>query len=403
MGPTARNDDVTHAWRRYLSAADRERRAAEERAEPAYPHFSEDGHWRLRLASETSSWHGERYEHGNWTAGFSHGVWWLRAIGADDEAARAFAHRRLPDLAPRAEDITTHDLGFLFSPSFVLGHDLGHVTNGSGADQAGVAHRAARTLAARMNDQGGFLQAFGTIGDPRSAGTSTIDTMLNLPLLWWSAAHGGDPGLHVLARRHARTSARLYFRSDDSTSHLLRFDPHTGALVERATFQGAGDSSCWSRGQAWAACGFAWAYAATGETELLEASERAAAYFLDRLPASGVPPWDFSDTDPEAPRDASAATVTALGALILAETHPDPARRTAYAAQGRDVLVAACGTSLNDAPDVDGILVDSCYSKPDGLGIAGATGWGDYFTGLALALATGTVDLPTALGFVPES
>src|SRR5690606_31894716 len=243
------------------------------------------GRWRLLDAGQRSSWSGTTYEHGNWTAGFWHGVQWLRAYGADDAGSAELAARRLADLEDRADDTTTHDLGFLFFPSYVLGHRLGYVDR----ERVVVAHRAAALLARRFNARGGYLQAFGAIGDARSAGTSTIDTMLNLPLLWWASADGGDPALFEAARWHARTSARLYFRPDGSTYHLLHFDPLSGALATRGTFQGAGTDSCWSRGQAWAVCGFAWAYAATGEPELLDAAERASGYFVDRLPPTGVP------------------------------------------------------------------------------------------------------------------
>ncbi len=58
--------------------------------------------------------------------------------------------------------------------------------------------------------------------------------------------------------------------------------------------------------------------------------------------------------------------------------------------------LAAC---VNDTEGTEGILLQSCYSKPHGLGLACATAWGDFFFGAALALARNVVPLDTLLGF----
>jgi unsaturated chondroitin disaccharide hydrolase len=385
---------VQDAWGAWLAAARRELERSRQHPAAEFPHFSQDGRWRLLDVRSTSRWDGEVYEHGNWTAGFWFGVMWLLAAGERNDEAAAVAGERLGWLLPRASDTTTHDLGFLFYPSVALGRLLGFVPND--AEQAAI--EAAGTLARRFNPRGDYLQAFGPIGDPRSAGTSTVDTMMNLPLLWWAAGHGGDPNLFDIARRHARTTARLFLRLDGSTYHLNHFDPLSGAILHRGTFQGASDRSCWSRGQAWVICGFAWSFATAGEPEFLTVADRTADWFWRTLGEGAVPPWDFADDSPEAVKDASAAAIAALGAFILAQVHPDSGRRHRYAelaAQTLDKLTASC---LNHDPAQDGILLHSCYSKPHGLGLDGATGWGDFFLGLTLATVTGTLPLATVLG-----
>ena len=125
---------------------------------------------------------------------------------------------------------------------------------------------------------------------------------------------------------------------------------------------------------------------------------RTAAYFWDHLPPDGVPPWDFSDELAGAERDASASAVAALGTLILGRTHPEERERARHWTQGVELLgrLAAC---MNDAEGTDGILIRSCYSKPHRLGLACATAWGDFFFGLALALAVDAVPLGAVLGF----
>jgi unsaturated chondroitin disaccharide hydrolase len=374
---------VARAWERYLEAAGREIRRSADHPPGLFPHVTADGRWQLLDAEARSDDSGGHYEHGNWTAGFRSGVAWLHALGTGQHGSAQTARHWARAVSGRATDHTTHDIGFLFFPGTAL-PDLAGRLGDDDADLVATGHQAARTLAARWNPRTGLLQAFGPVGSPRLAGTSTIDTMMNLPLLWWAGRHGGDGVLFDIARRHARTSARLYLRPDGSTYHLLHLDPLTGAVLRRGTFQGSDDASCWSRGQAWSVCGMAWAFAATGEAELLETAERCAAYFFDRLPDDAIAPWDFT-ADDQAP-DASASAAVALGCLFLEQVHPNGDAGRAYGSAGRALLSDLGDNSINTGPD-DGILLHSTYSLPHNRGVDGATGFGDFYVGLALGCA----------------
>jgi unsaturated chondroitin disaccharide hydrolase len=352
-----------------------------------YPHYSTNGQWHRVPIDETSGWVDDSfYDHGNWTAGFSVGLAWLRRLGDLGDPPSPAMRNALSDIGTRATDETTHDLGFLFYPSFSLGQMLGSLS----AEDAAPASDAARVLGSRFNGSGQFIQAFGAKTDPRSAGTSTIDTMMNLPLLWWaSKQYEKDSGLFDIARRHAVTSARNFFREDGSTFHLIRFDTKTGALLERGTFQGASAASCWSRGQAWAIAGFAWAFGATGDEMFSDAAERAWKYFEERIPSNGVVPWDFGDMSQDAVSDASASAAAALGALLLSQRHPSERLRGECRAAAVAILEALHANAVRQDDQSQGILLRSCYSKPHDLGVRGATPYGDFYYGLALALATG--------------
>ena len=385
---------MTAAWDDYRLAASREYQRSLERAECLYPHYSENGSWELLDVDALSSWQDGSYEHGNWTAGFWFGTMWLSALASGDEGPAELAKVRLSRLAGRATDATTHDLGFLFFPSVVLGYECGFLTD----EEAVSAVEAARMTARRFNDMGRYIQAFGPVADARTSGTSTVDTLMNLPLLWWAAARTHNSRLLDVARHHARTSARLLLRPDGSTIHLMQLDPLSGAFVTESTLQGASSNSSWSRGSGWAVCGLAWSYAVTGESELLDAAERAANYYEKVATPGELPPWDFTHATPDVPRDASAAAVVALGYLILGNCHPDPAERSRYDTAGRDLLEVVGRLAINRDPDVDGILLHSCYSVPHGRGVDGATGWGDFYFGLALAVAEGVLPLEKILG-----
>lgn len=373
------------AWQEFCAVATKEAAFGNDNdGARLFPEYSEDGRWVRTPVDRLSRIVGDDYDHGNWSPGFWFGTRWLSGhlggAGIDAEAVRI----RWPGLVERAEDHTTHDLGFIFYPSVVLGQALGLV------DQDGleVGVRAADQLGRRFNPHGDYLQAFGPIGHPKTAGTSTMDTMMNLPLLWWAGAVPGKENLLLVAKRHARATARAFFRPDGSTYHLIRYDPTAGSVRWRGTFQGSGDASCWSRGQAWAVAGFAWAGLATGETEFLETAEWAATYFLDKLEPDRLPPWDFGEKGSDVVPDASAAAIVALGLLIL-EATASGHQAVEHHRAGVDLLERCHRHAQNSGGESEGVLPLSCYSLPHGKGVWGATAWGDFYYGLALALATG--------------
>jgi unsaturated chondroitin disaccharide hydrolase len=328
-----------------------------------FPHVTDAGRWRRLPPSLTGRWGEGGWAHGNWTAGFGVGVLWRLYERTRDSRWAEAAAAALDRLAPRADDGNTHDIGFLFWPSAALGADL---TGDRSFRRLGL--RAARTLAGRRQP-GGYLAAWGPLDDLRARQSSTIDTMMNLPLLWWT----GDAALRDAARTHAETAVRAYLRADGSTCHTVRFDPATGAVLERGTFQGLAAASSWSRGQAWAIAGFARAWRETGEPAFRDAAARAAEYFLARLAGNPVPAWDFADPDPSAPRDSSAAVIAAAGLLDL--------DRRADAVRLLTAVLAAC---LNRG-DADGLLLHACYSRPHNDGVDCAAIWGDYFCLTCLA------------------
>jgi unsaturated chondroitin disaccharide hydrolase len=301
-----------------------------------------------------------------WTGGFVAGQLWLAAAltGRDDFASEAAAVTEL--LAPRAEQPTTHDLGFLFWPSAVLGH---RATGEERYCELGL--RAAGSLARRLLPAG-VIQVIGELDDPELRGRTIADTFPNLLLLWWAEREGvAEAG--VAARAHLAACVPAYVRPDGSTFHAVRF-ADDGRVLERGTINGFSADSTWARGQAWTVHGLASAWRATQDPELRAAAERTAAYFVERLPPDGIPQWDF-DAPPGGPRDASAAAIAASALLELGRD--EDAHRLLLA------LVAEC---VNHGSD-DGLLLHCCYRYSVGKAVDSATSWGDFFLLDALARA----------------
>lgn len=305
-------------------------RESAEQLDPAagYPRSTRpDGSWELAPAT-------------SWTSGFFAGSLWKMYAATHDTAWRRLAERWTNGLAGNDTRTDTHDLGFLIFTSFGAGYRL----TGNPWYRA-VIDSASRALATRFSDRVGAIKSWDTeqANDRRRSWRYPviIDNMMNLEMLFWAAAHGGDARWQTIAERHALTSARAHVRDDGSTAHVALFDPATGDLLGRATWQGYSDSSVWARGQAWAIYGFTSAYEATRRPELLATARRVADWYVDHLPPDGVPFWDFSDPAvPNALRDASAAAVAAAGLLSLAGDAggTDSARYGAAAERGLRTL-----------------------------------------------------------------
>ncbi|KAI9170605.1 glycoside hydrolase family 88 protein [Paramyrothecium foliicola] len=228
---------------------------------------------------------------------------------------------------------TTHDLGFMIFPWARLAWTLDHDVLARD-----TIIRASQTLASRYVPAAGAIRSWDTcttlrysFTDPTSDFLFIIDNMMNLDMLFWAACETNDEAMYHIALNHAKKSQACHVRDDNSTIHLVVLDPHTGTIKSRLTNQGYSDTSSWTRGQAWAIAGFAQTYSWTGDESFLDTSRACADYFLSKLPATGVPPWDFcAPQDREQPPDTSAAIIAAYGMLLIHEALKQKGQNSAY-------------------------------------------------------------------------
>lgn len=343
--------------------------------EGGYPHYTdpESGDWVTLPPDLTGGLKNGKWNHGNWTAGFWPGLLWLAYAHTKDDPFKCLALAAVEPLKERTQDSNTHDIGFLFHSAFCLGCDL---TDDPDLRETGLA--AADTLTHRFNPKGQYIQAWGPRGTGEWIGTSTIDTMMNLPLLWWAFQETKSERYREVAAAHAKTTLQNLVREDHSTVHLGIYHPETGKLKRQTTFQGFRDESCWARGQSWGIYGFALAFEHTGHKPFLQAACKLTDYFLDRLPADLVPPYDFdAPTGPDTPRDSSAAAIAAGGMLQLAKTSGDYC--TLYRQSAHRILALLSQNYLDHENQTQGIVKHACYSKPHNEGVDSCFIVGDYF------------------------
>lgn len=289
-----------------------------------------------------------------WTNGFFAGMMWQMYIQTGKheflETAR-FTERALDQCFTTYLGLN-HDIGFMWLTTAVSDFRV------TGSEQAKVRGlHAANLLAGRFNPAGNFIRAWNDFGDGQDArGYAIIDSLMNLPLLYWAEGITKDFRYQHIAKKHADTILQYFLRSDGSVHHIVEFDPQTGAFICGHGGQGYADGSSWSRGQAWAIYGFALSYRYTKDKAFLDASKQVAHYFLAAIPSSGLVPVDFRQPDVNAPVDCSAAAIAACGMLELSDLVPDSEKKM-YLGGAERLLQRLLRDNCDFSRDTDGILM----------------------------------------------
>jgi rhamnogalacturonyl hydrolase YesR len=171
--------------------------------------------------------------------------------------------------------------------------------------------QSAQTLATRFNPAVGCIRSWDHNTDKWDYPV-IIDNMMNLELLMWASKETGDENLKNIAVKHAQTTMKNHFREDNSSFHVIDYNPETGEVENRNTHQGYADESAWTRGQAWGLYGYTMMYRETGMQESLIQAEKIAGFILKQngLKEGKIPYWDFNAPNiPNEPYDASAAAI----------------------------------------------------------------------------------------------
>ncbi len=250
---------------------------------------------------------------GDWCSGFFPGeLWYLYEYTKDTSWLNAAKEFTAPIEAEQYTK-TTHDLGFEIYCSAGNAYRLT-----KNAHYKEVILNAARSLSTRFNPVVGCIKSWDNTRQWKYP--VIIDNMMNLELLFEASKISGDTSFSHIAIVHANTTLKNHFRPDHSSYHVIDYDPETGNILHKQTAQGYADSSAWARGQAWGLYGFTLCYRETGNKIYLNQAEHIAKFILTHpnLPADLVPYWDYNAPYRQsAPRDASAAAITASALLEL--------------------------------------------------------------------------------------
>lgn len=250
----------------------------------------------------------------DWCSGFFPGCLWLLAELTQDSSWQYSAAKYTRLLESEQWNGGTHDMGFKIMCSY-----------GNGLKQIGNTHyseviiQSAKTLITRYNEKVGSIRSWDH-NSQRWDFPVIIDNMMNLELLFKATGLTGDSLYHHIAVTHANTTLKNHFRPDNSSYHVVDYDPETGVIREKVTHQGDTDESAWSRGQAWGLYGYVMCYRFTKNPEYLDQAVKIADFILSHpnLPSDKIPMWDFNYTELSGEsRDVSAATIIASALFEL--------------------------------------------------------------------------------------
>ena len=250
-----------------------------------------------------------------WCSGFYPGTLWYLYAYTKDENIRKEAEKRLAILEKEKYYTGNHDLGFMMYCSF--GTAYKYTNNPAYKDVVTI---AAKSLSTRYRPAIKSIQSWNS--SARLNCPVIIDNMMNLELLHWVSDHGGDPIFKEIAVTHANTTIANQFRPDNSSYHVVDWDLNTATVLKKITWQGAADSSAWSRGQTWGLYGYTMMYRFTKNPAYLSQAKKIAHFILSNpnLPSDKIPYWDFDAPGiPNEPRDASSGAIMASALLELGQ------------------------------------------------------------------------------------
>lgn len=329
------------------------------------------------IGNGDSNWRKVNYR--DWTCGFWPGILWYAYECTKDEQWKRQAVRFSSSMARLVDSAAIdHDLGFQVYTSIGNGYRL---TNDN--YYKNILLRAADTLSRLFNPKVGTILSW-----PRSVPgvdwpmrhNTIMDNMINLELLFWASKNGGNKQLYDMAVRHAETTMRNAFRNDYTSYHVVVYDTATGRKIKGITHQGYSDSSLWARGQSWAIYGFTMVYRETKDPRFLEFAQKVTDVYLKNLPEDLIPYWDFSAPDiPDAPKDASAAAITASALIELSSFVPDKAKAALYLDKAEEMLVILSSKKYQSRNVNNAFLLHSTGHKPNGGEVDASIIYADYY------------------------
>ena len=269
----------------------------------------------------------------------------------------------------------THDLGFMMYCSFGNANRLQ-----PSKEYNEILMNSAKSLSTRFNPVVGCIKSWdhGTWKFP-----VIIDNMMNLELLFWATKNSGDSSFYKIAVTHANTTIKNHYRPDNSSFHVIDYDPATGNVNAKKTAQGYADYSAWARGQAWGLYGYVVMYRSTKDKKYLTQANKIADYIINHpnMTADKIPYWDYNSPDiPATYRDASAASIAA-SALVELSKYTDAKKSETYLGFAEQVIRALSSQvyTANYGENGGFILKHSTGNLPGGTEVDVPLTYADYY------------------------
>ena len=270
-----------------------------------------------------------------------------------------------------------HDVGFMWHISAGVNYRL----TGNKKSRLRALY-AADFLAARYNPAGKYVRSWNADSDTDGYNKLIIDSMMNIPMLYWAAKEHNDDRFKQMAINHANTVMKTHIRPDGTSHHIVEVDPKDGSIVKSLGGQGYENGSTWTRGQAWAIYGFTLSYIHTGDEKYLMTAKKVANAFIACAAQSDwIVPLDFRQPPEPVIYDATAAACAACGLLEISKTCSEYDKKN-YLNAALKLLKALDEKAADYTTDKDNLLDYCSEAYYPGRGEAGlntAIIYGDYY------------------------
>lgn len=344
-----------------------------------YPYYFPSG-------SSTDGKYGTDKNVSGWVTGFFTGMLFLAYEYTEDIKYLSAALDHMDTFIHRVDNnvgMNDHDIGFNFMLSTVYAY---RATGDTLYRDKAVA--AARVLANRFFENGQYISVMGTMGgaNPNVRHFSLIiDTLMNLPLLYWASEETEDPEFARRAIAHLNTTMSTVIREDGSTYQDAYFDKDTGAFTHGDTRQGSKEhmdmGGSWSRGHAWGVLGMPISYSYNNDSEIIANYYKIVDFYISRLPEDNVAYWDLYFTDGDEPRDSSAAAISVCGLIESTRNMPlSEDKKVEYTEAYEKIMLSLINDyATADGDGNDGLLAHGTHYYAGGTGVDECCIFGDYF------------------------
>ncbi|MDN4605889.1 glycoside hydrolase family 88 protein [Sporosarcina highlanderae] len=328
-----------------------------------FPHITKNGKWLTNTD-------------GHWTGGFWTGLLWLNYLGKKETVElKEQAVQQALKLAVRMDDNKTHDMGFIFGPSCVFGHNIE-----ARERFVEMARAGAHNMEDLFEEEVELVRAW---DEPGYEGNAIVDTIMNAPIMIWAARAEDNEVLYEKGIRLANSIMKNHIRDDYSIYHMVKWDTKTFEIIERTTHQGYLPETCWSRGQAWALYGFANMYRYTGNKAYLDTAKNLANYYWNNVDdETKLPRWDFHFKNvEEEPIDAAASSIATSGMLLISHLlkEENEQKSLLWKERSKQIIDSMVEHCFFQSYDKFGIIEKSTVDKPRNSGVNESAMYGDYY------------------------
>ncbi len=305
----------------------------------------------------------------DWTNGFYVGMILIAYEYSQDEKYLEYAKQLGDSMIERIDNrfvIDHHDIGFLLLPSITA---LYRLTGEQKYYDYSI--KGADILCERYHSDAKFIQAWGPMDDD-SEYRLIVDSLINLPLLFWAYKQTADEKYQVIYRNHFNSVISNGIRDDFTSYHTYYYNRDTKLPAIGKQQQGFSEDSCWARGQGWILLGTMLFNNHEPNQLAVETFNGCSQYVKQKTSIDKIPYWDYIfDATSNQYHDSSAAAINALAHIYAEGIDSEYSKQI--------TLQLLNDYTTREQSNNDGLLAKGLYAYRQNKGIGEENLWGDYY------------------------